>query len=329
MAPSILTQYDPNLPTLENNAAVANTTAGQYTSAASLLPVKLKQAIQEKLDYNKDLISSQAQHQADYFSAPATARAQYSDIVNPFDREKLVSQAVNNASVPYNTDSAILAERLGRISDLVTAGTGAFNSEASAAGTAAKNANDQLSSSLDLAKWLYGVNHQGGQSAVAANQARASLASDIAKGATFSDLYQRYSNYLPEYEIRNSYNSGPVAQKYGPAKETAPDEQKLLVGIPGGTKAVQSTVTPITSTSSGNTVTTGWKYKTSDGVTRTIYPAPKTGGLFGATGGLLGSGSKSATADIDPVQLITDAENAGIPESTVMSLLQSKGFIIQ
>ena len=83
---------DPNLESSRLEAQAAQKEASAYQSASSLLPEKLKQAINEKLNYNKDIIEQQNKAMAEYFQAPAVAREKYQDIWDPFKRESLVAK---------------------------------------------------------------------------------------------------------------------------------------------------------------------------------------------------------------------------------------------
>lgn len=96
-----------------------------YTSMlkeGASLPDKLKTAVQEKLDYNKDLIEQQSQAAGQYFSAPAEAREMYQDVWDPFQREKLVSQYRAQQLEPYSALTSILGQRMGNVSDIIGAG---------------------------------------------------------------------------------------------------------------------------------------------------------------------------------------------------------------
>lgn len=166
----ILQPYnDPNLASLQSNAQSAAQTASNYQSAAALLPSKLRDAIQSKLDYNKDIIAEQNKAMANYFSAPSTARSDYQNVWNPFDREKLVAQATSNAYAPYATLTDILGQRRGQINDIVSAGTGAFNAQVGAQQNAAQLARQSYMDALgmadkqsEIAKWGYEQTHKGG-----------------------------------------------------------------------------------------------------------------------------------------------------------------------
>lgn len=163
----LLTQYDPSLEQKRQAAEQAAGTAVNYQSAASLLPAKLKSAIQEKLNYNQDIISQQNQAMANYFSAPSQARQDYQNIWNPFEREALVSKATSNAYAPYATLTDILGQRQGNINDIISAGTGAFNSAVTAQQGQAQIAQNAYENAISNAKWGYEMTHPKASSAAA------------------------------------------------------------------------------------------------------------------------------------------------------------------
>lgn len=109
---------------------------GMLKEGASL-PDQLKQAVQQKLDYNKDLIQQQSGAAADYFAAPAEARAMYQDVHNPFEREKLVSQYRTQQLQPYSTLTDLLGQRMGNVSDIISSGVQGWQgmTDAARAGT--------------------------------------------------------------------------------------------------------------------------------------------------------------------------------------------------
>lgn len=165
-APDISTYYQtPEITSAEQQYQQAAASSGQYQEALPLLAQKLKDAIQQKLNYNQDIISQQNKAMADYFAAPSEARQQYQNIWDPFAREALVSRATSNAYAPYATLTDILGERRGQISDLVNAGTGAFQSAATAQQNRAEQARSALDQLLQMAgikaqsaQWQYGTN---------------------------------------------------------------------------------------------------------------------------------------------------------------------------
>lgn len=155
------TQYlkTPEINQMGQEAYNASNTAAGMASALPSLGAKLKEAIQAKLDYNQDLIKQKNEAQANYFAAPSTARVDYQNIWNPFEREKLVTQAQQNAYVPYANMTDILNQRLGTISDVVNQGTGAFQTAAQSAQSNAELLNKKYSTALENAKWGYEQTH--------------------------------------------------------------------------------------------------------------------------------------------------------------------------
>jgi hypothetical protein len=145
---------DPALTQARTGAEQTATNAAQYSSSASLLPYKLKQAVLEKLNYNQDLINQQNKAQANYFAAPAEARSQYQDVWNPADREKLVAQYQAQKYLPYANLTDILSARLGSVSDIIGAGTAAFTSESNAAQSSAEIARQRYSDLFQQAQAL-------------------------------------------------------------------------------------------------------------------------------------------------------------------------------
>lgn len=159
--PDLQSYYqDPNLQKAAGEAETAQTQATAYQSAASLLPQKLKEAINEKMDYNKDIIEQKNKAMAEYFQAPSQARAKYSDpgseqyIFNPFQQEALVSQERAQAYQPYANLVDILGQRQGSLADIINAGTGAFQSQVTAQQGAADLANQSYQNLLGIADRL-------------------------------------------------------------------------------------------------------------------------------------------------------------------------------
>src|ERR1035437_7920904 len=159
----------PDLNALQTKSNDAQTTASNYQSAADLLPTALKDAINQKLNYNSDIIDAQSKAQANYFAEPAVARAQYQNIFNPFDRESLVAQATANAYAPYQSLTNILGQRQGNISDIVNAGVGAFQSQVGAEQNNAQlaqgnytNAQNTLNNIVSATQYDYSQNHPTG-----------------------------------------------------------------------------------------------------------------------------------------------------------------------
>ena len=142
------------IPKAEMNAAGQK--YAELLGGASSLPYKLKEALQKKLDYNKDLIQQREQAMADYFSAPGRAREKYQNVFNPFTREKLVEEAKAQALQPVGVLSDVLNQRMGQVSDIIGQGVagwqGMVNSAGALANLAERKYNNALSEYMDAAK---------------------------------------------------------------------------------------------------------------------------------------------------------------------------------
>lgn len=151
-----LQQYyqTPELEQARTESESAQKKAVAYQSASSLLPSKLRQAIMEKTEYNKDIIAEQNKKMAEYFAAPSAAREKYQDIWNPFTREKLVTEERTQAYAPYATLTDILSQRMGNIADIIGQGTGAFQAATTAAQGEASIAQQGYQNALNLAQLL-------------------------------------------------------------------------------------------------------------------------------------------------------------------------------
>lgn len=145
---------DPALEAKRLGAETAQTQASAYASASALLPEKLKQAVLGKLNYNKDLLEAQNKSMAEYFVAPSAARQKYQDIFNPFEREKLVATSRAQAYEPYANLTDLLGQRMGRVEDIVQAGTGAYQSQVTASQAAADAKRKEYEDAINLAKLL-------------------------------------------------------------------------------------------------------------------------------------------------------------------------------
>ena len=217
-----LQQYynDPSLQEAQQTSEASATTAAQYQSAASLLPSKLKEAIQGKLNYNKDIIEAKNRAMAEYFKAPSAAREKYQDIWNPFSREKLVTEERAQAYLPFANLTDILGERHGSIADIIDAGTGAFQADVSAKESAAKIDRQSYSDELELAGLLSDAAYReaslansgsgGGLSAGDTTELRSSLVEDINGGISANidkeTLKTQLAAAYPEFDANEINN---------------------------------------------------------------------------------------------------------------------------
>lgn len=96
--------------------------SARVSGEAATLPFKLKEALQQKLDHNKDIISQSTDALADYIATPAESRARNENVWNPFQREALVARDRANALKPYQFFQDVLGQRMGQVSDIVGQG---------------------------------------------------------------------------------------------------------------------------------------------------------------------------------------------------------------
>lgn len=107
-----------NTPEIQNAQAATDTatkTAMEYGSSLGGLPEKLRQAVLEKFNFNKDLIEQRNKAAADYFAAPSADRVKYADIGNPMMTEKLVAQDKAALYEPWSNFNDLLTQRMGTI----------------------------------------------------------------------------------------------------------------------------------------------------------------------------------------------------------------------
>ena len=115
---------------------------------AGSLPSKLKEALNTKLNNNKDIINQQSETMQGYFNSGAQAREKYQDVFNPFEKAKLVQQDRSMALRPYDTLSGVLENRMGTVADTVTAGVQGWQGLVNAATTKAELAKSNLQTAL-------------------------------------------------------------------------------------------------------------------------------------------------------------------------------------
>ena len=126
----------------------ASTNLADLQTGAGSLPNKLKEALNQKLSYNKDIINQQSETMQNYFAAPSAARAKYQDVWNPFEREKLVAQDRTMALKPYDTLTGVLDQRMGDVADITTAGVQGWQGMVDAASTQLSAAQSRLGTAL-------------------------------------------------------------------------------------------------------------------------------------------------------------------------------------
>jgi len=112
------------------------------------LPSKLKEALNTKLNNNADLISQQSATMQKYFNSGPEAREKYQDVWNPFEKAKLVQQERSMALRPYDTLSGILENRMGNVSDIISAGVQGWQGLVNAVSTKLGIAKDSVATAL-------------------------------------------------------------------------------------------------------------------------------------------------------------------------------------
>lgn len=160
------------------------------------LPAKLKEALNTKLNNNKDIINQQADTMQTYFNSGAVAREKYQDVFNPFEKAKLVQQERSMALRPYDVLSGVLENRMGQVSDIVDSGIQGWQGLVNAASTKAELAKSNLSTAL-----------QSYMNAASQQQAADQLAYQIAQaqeasrqfGITSGQSQQQINNQVDQF----------------------------------------------------------------------------------------------------------------------------------
>lgn len=116
----------------ESSASSATNFAAQSPSVES----ELRDALASKFTSYKEPIEQRSQAMAGYLSAPADARALYGDpessgfVFNPYQRQKLISNAQAQAYQPYAALSDYINLGMGTVRDLASQGAGMYQTEA-------------------------------------------------------------------------------------------------------------------------------------------------------------------------------------------------------
>lgn len=132
----------------KQDVQTATTDLSALQTGAGSLPAKLKEALNLKLNNNKDIIDQQSSTMQNYFNSGAVAREKYQDVWNPFEKAKLVQQDRSMALRPYDTLSGVLENRMGDVADITKAGVEGWQGMVNAATTKLSTAKDMLSTAL-------------------------------------------------------------------------------------------------------------------------------------------------------------------------------------
>lgn len=131
--------------------------AGEFVKQAATLPQRLRQAISDKFEDNKDLITERANALGEYFASGATGREKYQDVFNPFQREALVATGREQAGSKARALTDLLTQRGQRIEDIVGKTSEAFAGEVGAAEIAANAAQSRFANALAIANLKTGL----------------------------------------------------------------------------------------------------------------------------------------------------------------------------
>jgi len=220
-----------------------------YQAGAGSLPDKLKEALNTKLNNNKDIIDQQSATMENYFNSGANARAKYQDVWNPFEKAKLVQQERSMALRPYDTLSGVLENRMGTVADVVNAGVSGW-----------KGLVDSATTKLDSAKSMLSTALQSYLSASSQQQAADDMAFKIAQAEEASRQFEK--NYgLESTKVTNqaSQFDRELAAKMAIAKlgSGGGNRQKDLSEA---TNAISETIRSIVGDGSAANLQKAWQY---------------------------------------------------------------------
>lgn len=153
----MLRELPGQLESMGGDVSAAYERAAEFTKQAATLPQRLRQAIGEKFEFNKDLITERAQALGDFFAEPAVAREKYQDIFNPFTREALVTQSREQAGTKARALTDLLSQRGQRIEDIVGRTGEAFAGEVGAAELLTSAAQSRFNNALQVANLKRGL----------------------------------------------------------------------------------------------------------------------------------------------------------------------------
>lgn len=196
----------------KQDVQTASQNLADLQTGAGSLPNKLKEALNQKLSYNKDIINQQSDVMQQYFAAPSAARAKYQDVWNPFEREKLVAQERTMALKPYDTLTGVLNQRMGDVADITTAGVQGWQGMVDAASTQLNAAQTRLSSALQAYQIAGGQQNTADELALSIaqfNQAKKEYNTTLEynKGKDVQSQSNWEKEYLlNQYKARNSGN---------------------------------------------------------------------------------------------------------------------------
>jgi len=224
--------------------------ATEKTSSATVLPDKIRNIINTKLEGNKDIIEQQRAAQADYFGAGDVAREKYADTFDPRKKEALVNAYKNQQYGTYAALSDVRANREGTIADIVGEAGRAGTAEAQAAQGAAQVARQVYQDILQEYQWNEQMNLQRAQFARGGVEKQKELTlNDI---IALKELGVETPENLTYDEAKNILSSSDIQIPKGEMDETdyvtyAPilQEQLLLSGAGGSLPSLDTVYTEL------------------------------------------------------------------------------------
>jgi len=154
---TMLRELPGQLEGMGGDVSAAYERAAEFTKQAATLPQRLRQAIGEKFEFNKDLITERANAMGEFFAEPAVARERYQDVFNPFTREALVAQSREQAGSKARALTDLLSQRGQRIEDIIGRTGEAFAGEVGAAELLTSAAQSRFSNALQVANLKRGL----------------------------------------------------------------------------------------------------------------------------------------------------------------------------
>jgi len=171
--------------------------------------------------------------QAELYPSNAALRAEY--MQNP----NLTPQAIEGLVSRRGQSTR------GSITDIINRGYGGMQADVAQRQGAAQQAQQSRSNLLEE----YGLAYQSQQDAMdrlkktgagtKSALATSALERDVQRGVPFNELVTRY-NSLPEWQVREAYNAGPMAKEWGPAKETSAELGKTTDLTAGQTAGIRN-----------------------------------------------------------------------------------------
>lgn len=136
-------------------------TLKSFAEVGPTITDQLDRIIKEALDYNKDVIEMRSSALSDYLAAPAQSYALYSAktlptgepnpnfVFDPFLANKAIADFIKTSEVPFLTANTLLGMRQGQESEMVKAGTRAFQAQHAAAQSAYEAARQSYTDTLN------------------------------------------------------------------------------------------------------------------------------------------------------------------------------------